>query len=484
VQVAAMAPSLTAALAKHGCDMPYIKVDEAARDSVTWDVCNYLDRRFKISSRGSTLWTEVRGGCVGWMTMSYIMIVHPAILHVAAGGNGIGLAPLVTTTALSAAFGSLFVGLSTNTPFGLMPGMGLNAYFSYGVCKALGVSYQKALSCSFVGGAVLLFLCAVGACDRIVRCLLSEHLKKAITAAIGLFQAMIGFQVMGLVVDSPDTLVTMVDLTTMQGNAQLYLALAGLLLISALLVGARMPGAMLVGVLLVAACSWLTGLSPAPAAFFAAPSFEAVFQVDFSGWWPGSPELPGLAMGAAVMLFVCLFDIAGVSHGLQSAAGIPTAEQHSSSIIGAAASATVVGSLLGTSPVIVANESSAAIIEGARTGLSALVMSVLFLLSAVIAPVLCAVPRVATAVPLVIVGAFMMAPCRYIHWDDLRVALPSFLTMTVVPFTYSIHGGIVAGIVLDHFLSLVTLGHGKEDNFVPHLPMNSPVEISYEPPSV
>merc|ERR1719336_1247999 len=98
-----------------------------------------------------------------------------------------------------------------------------------------------------------------------------------------------------------------------------------------------MPGAMLVGVMLVAACSWLTGLSPAPDAVFAAPSFEAVFQVDFSGWWPGSSELPGLAMGSLVMLFVCLFDIAGVSHGLQSAADIPAAEQQSSNIIGSAA---------------------------------------------------------------------------------------------------------------------------------------------------
>jgi len=407
--------------------------------------------------------------------MSYIMIVHPAILHVAAGRDGFGLAPLVTTTALSAAFGSMLVGLSTNTPFGLMPGMGLNAYFSYGVCKALDVSYQKALSCSFVGGAVLLFLCAVGACDRIVRYLLSEHLKKAITAAIGLFQAMIGFQVMGLVVYSPDTLVTMVDFTAGQANLQLYLALGGLLLISALLVGVRMPGAMLVGVLLMAACSWLTGLSPAPDNVFAAPSFEVVFQVDFSGWTIGSPELPGLAMGAIVMLFVCLFDIAGVSHGLQSAAGIPEAEQRSSSIIGASALTTVVGSLLGTSPIIVANESSAAIIEGARTGLSAVVMSLLFLFSAVIAPVLTAVPRVATAVPLVIVGAFMMAPCRYILWDDLRIALPSFLTMTVVPFTYSIHGGIIAGIVVDHFLSLVTLPSGKDlASIMVHSPM-SPV---------
>merc|ERR1719461_664107 len=180
-------------------------------------------------------------------------------------------------------------------------------------------------------------------------------------------------------------------------------------------------------------------------------------------------------MGSLVMLFVCLFDIAGVSHGLQSAAGIPTAEQQTSGIIGSAALATAVGSLLGTSPVIVANESSAAIIEGARTGLSAVVMSLLFLFSAVIAPVLSAVPRVATAVPLVIVGAFMMAPCRYICWDDLRVALPAFLTMTVVPFTYSIHGGIIAGMFVDHFLSLVTLPSSKDlSSIMVHSPVQTP----------
>lgn len=418
-------------------------------------VLDSIDRFFEVSHRGSTLLTEVRGGLVGWMTTSYILVVNPAILYVASGPSGLDIVPLVTATAMSSAFGSLVIGLGSNMPFAMVPGMGLNAYFAYGICEALGVSYQQALSCSFVGGVILMLLSALGASDLVVRWVLSEHLKKAITAAIGMFQAMIGFQAMGLVVGSSNTLVTMGDLTPSEESVHLYLALGGLFLISGLMVGVQLRGSMLVGIIAMAAYSWAAGLHPAPEAFLAAPSFASALQVDFSGWLPGSPQVPGLAAGAAVLLFVCLFDVAGVQYGLQTSAGIPMGDPRSARVITTVGLSTAFGALCGTSPVIVATESSAAILEGARTGLAAVVMAVLFLASAVIAPVISAVPRVVTAVPLVVVGAFMMAPCRGIAWDDLRVALPSFLTLTVVPFTYSIHNGIVAGVSMDCYLALL-----------------------------
>uniref|UniRef100_A0A7S2J814 SLC26A/SulP transporter domain-containing protein n=1 Tax=Zooxanthella nutricula TaxID=1333877 RepID=A0A7S2J814_9DINO len=163
-----------------------------------------------------------------------------------------------------------------------------------------------------------------------------------------------------------------------------------------------------------------------------------------------------MVVGSAVLLFVALFDLAGVQYGLLGIAGLLKDGNvpRSTSIFASAGIATMFGSLLGTSPIIIASENSAGIIEGAKTGLMAVVVAILFFFSAFLGPLLSAVPHVATAVPLVLIGAFMMAPCRSIDWDNLRVAIPSFLTMTVVPFTYSIHTGIIAGILMDGFLTM------------------------------
>ncbi|CAE8622745.1 unnamed protein product [Polarella glacialis] len=203
-------------------------------------------------------------------------------------------------------------------------------------------------------------------------------------------------------------------------------------------------------------CAWTAGMSPPPTGIFDYPRFDTAFRVDFSAWAPGSPKLPCMIVGSLVLLFVALFDLAGVQYGLMGIAGLLKngTVPRSTSIFTSAAVGTMVGALLGTSPVIIANESSAGIIEGARTGLAAVTVSVLFFVSAFLAPLLGSIPHVATAVPLVLIGAFMMAPCRGIDWDDLRAAIPSFLTITVVPFTYSIHNGIIAGILMDFFLGL------------------------------
>jgi len=412
-----------------------------------------IDRYFDVSARGSTWQTEVRSGFISWMTMSYILVVNPVILCNSDPSNPIPLEPVMTATALSAAVGSLIVGLWGDAPLGLMPGMGLNAYFAFGICRAFHVSFDQAMSCCFVSGALLLLLTALGVCNWLVEKVLSDHLKKAITVAIGIFQALIGFQVMGLVVSSPDTLITLGNVSP--SNTHLYLAIAGFLLISAMLVS-RLHGALLVGIWAMSICAWTAGMSPPPTGIFDYPRFDTAFRVDFSAWAPGSPKLPCMIVGSLVLLFVALFDLAGVQYGLMGIAGLLKngTVPRSTSIFTSAAVGTMVGALLGTSPVIIANESSAGIIEGARTGLAAVTVSVLFFVSAFLAPLLGSIPHVATAVPLVLIGAFMMAPCRGIDWDDLRAAIPSFLTITVVPFTYSIHNGIIAGILMDFFLGL------------------------------
>lgn len=415
------------------------------------------DMYFGVSARGSSLATEARAGCIAWMTMSYIMVVNPMILGRAASqSNPMAAESVMTATAFSSAFGCLAVGLLGDAPLGLMPGMGLNAYFAFGICKTFDVTWEEALSCSFVSGALLLTFALLGVCHWVVSVVLSDHLKKAITVAIGIFQALIGFQVMGLVVSSPDTLVTLGDMKW--SNERLYLALAGFLLISVMLVARKLHGALLIGIWVMALCAWILGLEDPPAGILSWPRFDCVGAVSFSAWAPGRGKLPGMIFGSLVLMFVTLFDLAGVQYGLMGMAGLLRngTVPRSTSIFASAGLATMLGAFLGTSPVIIANESSAGIVEGAKTGLMALVVAGLFFLSAFIGPLLSAVPHVATAVPLVLIGAFMMAPCSRIDWDDLRVAIPSFVTMTVVPFTYSIHTGIIAGILMDLFLAFTS----------------------------
>lgn len=416
----------------------------------------WIDAYFKISERGSTVGTEIRSGLVAWMTMSYILLVNPTILHLASTlGDAFRMDDLVSSTALTAAFASLFVGLTTNLPFCIMPGMGLNAYFTFGICQLLDVSWQKALSCCFVSGVVLLVLSALGTTTWIQR-MVPNHLKKAITVAIGLFQALIGFQTMGLVVSSNTTLVTLGDIDW-NSNPSLYIAIAGFLFISTLLASCSVQGAMFIGIWGISASSWIYGLSSLPEGFLRGPSFGTVGVIDFSGFNPASSECWALCGASATILAVMIFDVAGVQYGIAMRAKL--LDEHDEVPRGkwgfvSVACGTIFGSCLGTSPVIIANESSAGVMEGARTGLSSCICAVLFVISAFTSPLLTSVPRIATSVPLVLVGGFMMAPVAGIDWDDLLVAIPSFVTITVVPFTYSISNGVVAGLLVQMYLDL------------------------------
>jgi xanthine/uracil/vitamin C permease (AzgA family) len=217
----------------------------------------------------------------------------------------------------------------------------------------------------------------------------------------------------------------------------------------------QVHGALFIGIWQIAICSWIMGIAPPPQGVFLMPRFDLVMAIDFSGWLAGSGKLHGMLMGTAVLFFVALFDLAGVQYGLTSLAQLLKngSVPRSTQIFSSAAISTMVGALLGTSPLIIANESSAGIMEGAKTGLSTIVVGLLFGLSAFISPLLSSIPHLATAAPLVLIGSFMMGPIGGIDWDKLHVALPAFMTITVVPFTYSIHVGIIAGILMDLTLS-------------------------------
>merc|ERR1719161_2967926 len=364
---------------------------------------------------------------------------------------------LVSSTALTAAFASFFVGVTSNLPFDVMPGMGLNAYFTFGICQLLDVSWRKALSCCFISGDALLVLSALGTTTWIQR-MVPNHLKKAITVAIGLFQALIGFQTMGLVVSSNATLVTLGDMN-FDSDPELYIAIGGFLFISTLLASCSVQGAMFIGIWGMTAVSWVYGLSPLPNGIFGKPNFSTLGLIDFSGFDPASSEFWGLFGASAAILAVMIFDVAGVQYGIAMRAKL--LDEHEEVPRGkwgfvSVACGTIFGSYLGTSPVIIANESSAGVMEGARTGLSSCVCAMLFVISAFTSPLLTSVPQFATSVPLVLVGAFMMAPVAGIDWDDLLIAIPSFVTITVVPFTYSISNGVVAGLLVQMYLDVTT----------------------------
>lgn len=396
-----------------------------------------LDRFFQIRERGTTVATEARAALVSFLTMAYILFVNPQIL----AQSGMPADDVVLATALSAAIATLVMGLYANFPFALAPGMGLNAYFTFGVVAGLGVTWHVALAAVFVEGLLFLVLSATGARTAMLEAI-PHSIKLGATGGIGLFLALIGLQNAGLVVDHPATLVSLGEVTA----PATALALAGLLLAAALLArGVR--GALLITILAIAAVAWLAGLAPAPEAFFSLPRLpeETLFALDFRGLMTGSMPTVVLAF-----LFVDILDTAGTLLGVGELGGFLDDKGRfpgSDRAFTADAVGTSVGALLGTSTVTTYVESATGVEEGGRTGLTAVGVAVLFVLALFFTPVMTAVPAAATAPALVVVGALMMRSVARLDWKAIDEAVPAFLTLAVMPFTYSIANGLAVGIV-------------------------------------
>ncbi|KAL1499284.1 hypothetical protein AB1Y20_011493 [Prymnesium parvum] len=406
-----------------------------------------LDRHFGVSARGSTLPTELRAGMTTFMTMAYILVVNPTVLSSA----GLPFQPVALATALAAVLGSGFVGLAANLPFGLAPGMGLNAYFAYGVCVAKGIKYGAALAVVFLMGLAFSLLSALGACAYLQK-VMPSNLKHATTVAIGIFQAFIGFRMINFVVADEHTLVTAGDIT----SAEVVLGMLTTLLIGAL-VAHRVQGAMLLGIGVSSCVSWTLGFARFPQKLVEMPTLH-VFWHEFE-WGEVVDQWRELLPVLLALLFVCIFDTAGVQFGAGMQADL--LDKQTGTLPGskpaflAASLATTFGSLLGTSPTIIHNETCAGIAEGGRTGLTALVVAAMFSLSVFFVPVFAAVPTTATAPALIVVGAFMMGPAGAMDWDNFKESLPAFLTISVMPLTYSIANGVVAGLVTYTVLELL-----------------------------
>lgn len=412
-----------------------------------------LERIFALRERGTNVRTEVLAGITTFLTMAYIVLVNPAIL----GSAGMPVAGVAAATCFAAAFASILMGLTANTPLALAPGMGLNAYFSYTVVQQMGVPWPVALGCVFVSGVAFLVLTLTGIRQMIVAAI-PQHLFAAVAGGIGLFIGFIGLKDAGIIVADPATFVALGDL----GQPGAALALFGLVLIGALSVW-NVRGAMLIGIVATTAIAWLAGMVSAPTQPYSLQALTGTaLQLDLAGVFglSGRHGL-GLLEIVFVFLFVDLFDNLGTLVAVTKRAGLIRPDgriPRLNRILFTDAVATMVGAAAGTSTVTSYVESAAGVQAGGRTGLTAVVTGLLFLVAMVFAPYAQVIPVAATAPALVVVGGLMLMPLAEVHWDDPLAAIPAFLTVAMIPLTFSIANGLAFGITAH---AVLTFARGK-----------------------
>jgi AGZA family xanthine/uracil permease-like MFS transporter len=417
-----------------------------------------LERLFGLKAQGTDVRTEVLAGVTTFMTMAYIVVVNPAIL----GEAGMPVAAVAAATCLAAGFGSILMGLIANYPLALAPGMGLNAYFTYTVVKGMGVPWETALGCVFLSGVAFLVLTLVGVRQMIVAAI-PKPLFSAVAAGVGLFIAFIGLKEAGIIVASPATTVALGDLTTPTAAV----AILGLVLI-AVLQAWRVKGAILIGILLAAAAGWALGLAKiAPGTSSLADLTATAFKMDVIGAFhlKGGMALAMLEI-IFVFLFVDLFDNVGTLVAVTKKAGLQAPDgsiPRLNRILLADSAATMVGAAAGTSTVVSYIESASGVTAGGRTGLTAVVVGLLFLVTLFFAPLVQAIPAAATAPALILVGALMVGSLVDVDWADPTVAIPAFLTLITIPLTFSIANGLAFGITSYAVLRLLTGKIGKGD---------------------
>jgi adenine/guanine/hypoxanthine permease len=409
-----------------------------------------LDRIFALQIHGTTVRTELLAGVTTFLTMAYIVVVNPAIL----GAAGMPMAGVAAATCFAAAFGSLLMGLVCNYPLALAPGMGLNAYFTYTVVKGMGVPWQTALGCVFLSGVAFFILTILGVRQLIINAI-PRALFSAIAGGVGLFIAFVGLADAGVIVAKPGTMVSLGNLTTPTAA----LALLGLLIIAALQVW-RVRGAILLGILVTAVFGWALGMVHfAPGAYHLTDLSAAAFKLNVSAALNLKAGV-GLSLLEIVLVFllVDLFDNVGTLVAVTTRAGL-TAPDGSilrlSRVLLVDSLAMTVGAVAGTSPVTSYIESAAGVAAGGRTGLASVVVGILFLCTLCFAPLVQAIPTAATAPALILVGGMMMGALAEVDWVDPLEAIPAFLTIIMIPLSYSIANGLAFGIVSHAVLKLV-----------------------------
>ncbi len=395
-----------------------------------------LESLFKLREHGTNARTEILAGLTTFLTMSYIIFVNPDIL----GTTGMDKGAVFVATCLAAALGCLIMAFLANWPIGMAPGMGLNAFFAFGVVGAMGYSWQQALGAVFVSGVIFLVLSATGIRKWLIEGIL-KSLRSAIVAGIGLFLALIALKSAGIVVGNQATLVAQGDLK----SPTVLLAILGFFIIVCL-DALRVKGAILIGILAVTILSALLGLSaPITSIVSTPPSIAPTFlQLDIAGVLN-----QGFLHIILVFVLVEIFDATGTLIGVARRANLlPEGKPNRlGRALFADSTAILAGSALGTSSTTAFVESAAGVQAGGRTGLTALIVGIMFLLSLFFAPLAGVVPSYATAPALLYVAGLMVRELVEVEWNDITNAIPAALTAVIMPFTYSIAEGIAFGFI-------------------------------------
>ena len=425
---------------------------------------SWFARFFGFAEHGTDLRTEVLAGITTFLTMSYIVVVNPSIMTDQPGDDGFqdgiaiqGYSPdevqqmLAVVTILAAAVAIFVMAFYANRPFGQAPGLGLNAFFAFTVVGALGVPWETALAAVVTEGVLFVLLTAVGAREYIIG-LFPEPVKFSVGTGIGLFLAIIGLEAMGVVVDDPATLVTLGDVAS---DPVAVLAVFGFFL-TAVLYARGIRGSIVLGIVLTTILGYLAtvaGLAE-PGVLFPETLPSAQYDITplvgafIEGF--GNVDAFGFSLVVFTFFFVDFFDTAGTLVGVGQAGGFLDEDGNMPDIdrpLMADAIGTTVGGVLGTSTVTTYIESATGVEEGGRTGMTALVVGLLFLAALVVVPLAAAIPLYASHIALVVVALLMLRNVVEIRWDRIEHAIPAGLTILIMPLTYSIAYGIAAGII-------------------------------------
>lgn len=383
--------------------------------------------------------TEIAAGITTFLTMAYILAVNPSIFSNLAD-LGMDTQAVFTATTLAAIVGTLIMSIYAKKPFGLAPGMGLNAFFVFTVCLTMGYPWQMALTAVFIEGIIFILLTITKVRTWIVDAI-PASLKRAIGAGIGLFIAFIGLKNAGIIVDNPATLVSLGKVT--EGSA--LLGLIGIIITSVLVVK-KVPGNLLIGILITAIIGIPMGITHFDGVVDTPPSIAPIFcQFDFS-------QLFSLDMLVIVLtfLFIDMFDTMGTLVGVCTKAGMMRLDGKIPGLnkaFMADAVATVAGACFGTSTTTTYVESAAGVAQGGRTGLTSFVTAICFVIALFFAPLFLGIPAAATSPVLVIVGLYMLTPIKDIELDDYSESIPAFITIIMMPLAYSISDGILCGMI-------------------------------------
>ncbi|MCX8124561.1 MAG: NCS2 family permease [Spirochaetes bacterium] len=417
-----------------------------------------IEKYFNINNTNTTITTEIRAGIATFLTMAYIIVVNPLILQDA----GMPFHGVLFATVIVSCISSVLMGLVTNLPFALAPGMGINAFFTYTLVGS-GTPWQVALGAVCISGIIFMLLSSFGIREKIVGAI-PLHLRYAVAAGIGIFLGFIGLKNAGIVVSHPATLVTFGGM----GIQQLLFACG--LIVTGILVYRKIKGALIIGIVATASITWIsshafalfghTPFATLPSKYIAFPDSSLFFSFNIRDALSVSLVAP-----IFTLLFTDMFDSISTFVGVAQVGGFIDTKTGLPHNVGRAlfvdGFATFISGIFGTSSATTYIESAAGVEEGGKTGLTAVVAGLLFLPFMWLSPLLSFIPPVATAPVLVLIGLFMMQPLSHINWKDISQSLPAFVTCLMIPLTYSITQGIVWGFLSYTFICIAA-GKWKE----------------------